>query len=202
MTENDLSRVFAQGMTFEAYLPTMQTLQRHMREQYETLPVADTAIAEFAATADGRGVNRILILTEDFCPDSAMNIPIAARLADAIPALALRIVRRDHFWDIANRFPAADGNSHIPTVIFLTENGSAAGVWHERSAAAHELVKNFVAENPRPPAELPTGERNHDFLHWRKRLLNLQKAAYCHGLWFETVREWQERISGGRTSGE
>ena len=202
MTENDLSRAFAQGMTFEAYLPTMQTLQRHMREQYETLPVTDAAIAEFAATADGRGVNRILILTEDFCPDSAMNIPIAARLADAIPALALRIVRRDHFWDIANRFPAADGNSHIPTVIFLTENGSAAGVWHERSAAAHKLLAEFVAENPAPPREDENGDVTPGFRRWASQRLQLQKEAYAAGLWLETVREWQERISGGRTSGE
>lgn len=196
MANVSLPHAFVQGLTFAAYLDTMQTLQRHMREQYETLPITDTAIAEFAATAAANSVRRILILTEDFCPDSAMNIPIAARLADAIPALELRVVRRDEFWDIAEQFPADDGNSHIPTVIFLSEDDAVAGVWHERSAAAHQLLAEFIAENPAPPREDSDGNVTPAFREWASRRLQLQKEAYAAGLWLETVREWQERIAG------
>ncbi len=195
MKTTSLPHTFLQGMTFAAYLPTMRTLQRHMREQYETLPVTEDAIAEFAAVAAANNVCRILILTEDFCPDSAMNIPIAARLADAISALELRIVRRDDFWEIANRFPAADGGSHIPTVIFLTADDAVAGVWHERSAAAHKLLDEFVAENPAPPREDADGNVTPEFREWASRRLQLQKEAYAAGLWRETVREWQKRIA-------
>lgn len=202
MNQTSLLDAFSQGMTFTAYLQTMQTLQRHMREQYETLPITETAVAEFAAVAAANGVTRIFILTEDFCPDSAMNIPIAARLADAIPALELRIARRDDFWDVANRFLAADGNSHIPTVIFLTEAGSVAGVWHERSVAAHKLLAEFVAENPAPPREDENGNVTPAFRKWASQRLQLQKKAYAANLWLETVREWQQRIITGRTSGE
>ncbi len=201
MNTPSLLDAFEQGMTFEAYLPTMQTLQRHMREQYETLPITEAAIAAFAAVVAERGVTRILILTEDFCPDSAMNIPIAARLAAAIPALTLRIVRRDDFWDIANRSPADDGNSHIPTVIFLSAAGDAVAVWHERSAAAHNLLAEFVAENPAPPREDAAGNVTPDFREWASQRLQLQKKAYATGLWLESVREWQARITRGRASG-
>ncbi len=197
MPENDLSRAFAQGMTFEDYLPTMQTLQRHIRRQYETLPITDDAIAEFTAVTAANNVICMLILTEDFCPDSAMNIPIAARLADAIPALELRIVRRANFWDIANQFLAADGNSHIPTVIFLTDDDTVAGVWHERSAAAYKLLTEFLAENPAPPRENAAGDVTPEFRKWASRRLQLQIEAYTAGLWRETIREWQVGISAG-----
>jgi len=190
MTTMLIRQAFTAGMMFPTYLGTMETLQRHMREQYEMLPIPVGAFDAFAARAAEKNVTRLLVLTEDFCPDSVLNLSIAARLVDAVRTISLRIVRRDDSWDIANEFPAADGYNHIPTLLFLTDDFSVAGVWHERPAAAHALVKKFVAENPEPPRETPTGERNRAFLHWRKKRLELQKTAYREGLWRESVQEW------------
>jgi len=194
MTTLSPRKIFSQGLTFAKYVEIMQTLQRQMREQFDTLPITDTAIADFAALTAKKRINRILILTEDFCPDSAMNIPIAARLAKAIPSLALRIVRRSDYPDFAAQFLADDGNTRIPTLIFLSDAG-IAGVWLERSQAAHTLLDKFMVDNPRPVREDAEGNVTDDFRAWAKKRLNLQIEAYRRNLWQSAVEEWQSVLT-------
>ena len=194
MTTSLPHQVFSQGLTFAEYLETMQTLQRQMREQYDTLPITEDAIAEFVTVMSRNGVARILVLTEDFCPDSAMNIPIAARLADAIPTLDLRVVRRSDFLDFAAQFPADDGDTRIPTFIFLNDDG-IAGVWLERSNEAHTLLDEFMVNNPKPVREGSDGNVTADFRAWAKKRLNLQIEAYRRNLWQASVKEWQACLS-------
>lgn len=194
MTNSKIKEAFADGHTFQEYLGTMETLQRHLREQYEMLSAPVDAFDVFAMQSAKSGVTRVLVLTEDYCPDSVLNLSIVARMADVVRSIQLRVVRRDDFWDIANEFPAGDGHNHIPTLLFLRDNFSVAGVWHERPAAAHALVKQFEKENPAPAQVQATGERNSAFIHWRKKRLEMQKQAYRDTLWREAVREWTEVI--------
>lgn len=183
-------QIFSKGLTFAEYLETMHTLQRQVREQFETIPITDDVIAGFSDAMGNKNVKRILILTEDFCPDSAMNIPIAARLADAIPALDLRIVRRSDYPDFAAQFPAADGRTRIPTLIFLDEDG-IVGVWLERSQAANTLLDEFMVNNPRPLREDSEGNVTAEFRAWAKIRLALQIEAYQRNLWRAAIEEWQ-----------
>jgi len=195
MTHISPPQAFEQGITLEAYVETMNTLKRHMREQYEATHLPDATIAEFVARLNAKNINRILVLTEDFCPDSVTNLPIAQRLAEAIPALTLRIVRRSKYWDLANRYPAADGHSHIPTIIFLTADDAIAGVWHERPQAAHQFLAQFIAENPTPPRETGDGEINLAFKKWAKKRLEALKQVYRDELWRESVTEWMAAMN-------
>ncbi len=194
MTVISPHKVFSQGLTFPEYLETMQTLQRHMREQFDNLPITDEAIAAFSDAMGNNNVTRVLILTEDFCPDSAMNIPIAARLADAIPKLDLRIVRRGNYSDFAAQFPADDGDTRIPTLIFLSDDG-IAGVWLERSHAADLLLDGFMMDNPRPAREGDDGNVTPEFRAWAKKRLDLQIEAYRSDLWQSAVEEWQSILT-------
>ena len=143
MTEPTIAEAFAEGQKFSEYLSTMETLQRHMREQYEMLSAPVDAFDPVALMAAKAGITRLLLLTEDYCPDSVMNLSIAARMANVVRSVQLRIVHRDDFRNIADQFPAADGYNHIPTLLFLREDDSVSGVWHERPAAAHARIKQF-----------------------------------------------------------
>ena len=190
MTEISPIDAFQDGLIFEDYVASMTTLKRHMLEQYETLHLSEAIKTEFANLIEKHGQVLTLVMTEDYCPDSVLNLPIVARLAEAIPAMTLRVIYRSDYPRMADRYPAADGYSHIPTVIFMTSQGQELGVWHERSAAAREFLANFEKETPQPPKTSAGGETTLAFKKWAKKRLTAQKEAYQNGLWQETLKEF------------
>ncbi len=161
-----------------------------MAEQYQQLELDDSAIAEMAGVVKTHGQILILVLTEDYCPDAVLNLPIAARLTDAISGLQMRIVRRVDYEELALEYPADDGFNHIPTLIFLAVNGAELSVWHERPTAAHNFLAEYHAENPQPTRHTNDGETTSDFKIWAKTRLSVQKQLYRETMWRETVKEF------------
>ncbi len=190
MTEIFPIDAFQDGLRFEAYVASMTTLKRHMLEQYEALHLNEAIKTEFANLIEKHGQVLALVITEDYCPDSVLNLPIVARLAEAVPAMTLRVIYRSDYPQLADRYPAVDGYNHIPTVIFMTLQGQELGVWHERSAVAREFLANFEKENPQPSKTLASGETTLAFKKWAKKRLAAQKEAYQNGLWQETLKEF------------
>ncbi len=190
MTEISPIDAFQDGLIFEEYVASMKTLKRHLLEQYESLHLNEAIKTEFTGLIEKHGQVLALVMTEDYCPDSVLNLPIVARLAEATPALALRIIYRSDYPRLADRYPAADGYNHIPTVIFMTPQGQELGVWHERPAAAREFLADFEKDNPQPPKTSASGETTLAFKKWAKKRLAAQKEAYQNGLWQETLKEF------------
>ncbi len=186
---NNLQEAFENGLSFKEYLSGMQTLKRHMRQQYEALSLPADIVAPFAEQVRRHGEVRILVLTEDYCPDSVLNLSTIARLAEATPGVTLRIVYREDYRPLADRYPTADGYNHIPTVLLFTPDGTELGVWHERPAAAHAFLAEYEASHPQPPRTRPDGSPNPEHKTWFKDRLAVQKEAYRNGLWKETVGE-------------
>jgi len=193
---NSLQDAFENGLSFEEYLSGMQTLKRHMRQQYEAITLTPDIAARFAELVRRRGEVRILVLTEDYCPDSVLNLPIVARLAEAAPGATLRIAYRQDYRPLADRYPAADGYNHIPTVLFFTSDGTEFGVWHERSAAAHAFLSEYEKSHPKPPRTLPDGSPNPEYKKWFRDRLAVQKEAYQNDLWRETANELIALLEG------
>ena len=178
---------FRNGLTFAEYQAAMKTLQRHMAEQFEALSIPDELRAEFSGLVQPHGGVLTLVMTEDHCPDSVLNLSIVARLAEAVPGLELRVVYRDEYKSLADRYPTPDGYNHIPRVIFMTPAGEVLGVWHERSAAAHAFLAGYERDHPKPPLE--DGKKTPAFKTWFKERLAVQKQNYRQGMWRETVNE-------------
>lgn len=190
MTEISPVNAFQKGLIFEAYVASMTTLKRHMLEQYDSLHLNEAIKTDFASLIKKHGQVLALVITEDYCPDSVLNLPIVARLAEAAPAMTLRIIYRRNYPELADRYPAADGYNHIPTVIFMTPQRQEIGVWHERPAAARKFLANFEKETPQPPKTSASGETTLAFKKWAKKRLTAQKEAYQNGLWQETLKEF------------
>ncbi|MFQ5578524.1 MAG: thioredoxin family protein [Anaerolineae bacterium] len=182
-----LLNAFGDGLAFADYHAAMKTLQRHMAEQFEAISIPDELRAEFSGLVQPRGRVLTLVMTEDHCPDSVLNLSIVARLAEAVPGLELRVVHRDEYKSLADRYPTPDGYNHIPTVIFFTPDGTELGVWHERPAAAHAFLADYERDHPKPPVE--DGKKTPAFKTWFKERLAVQKQNYRRGMWRETVNE-------------
>lgn len=94
---------------------------------------------------------RLLVLAEDWCGDASSTVPILARFADAVPGMALRLLRRDEHPEVMDRY-LTNGSRSIPIVIVLDEGFRELGHWGPRPAE----LQAWVTENRPlvPKAEL------------------------------------------------
>ncbi len=105
----------------------------------------------------------VLVLTEDWCGDSAANLPIVVALAWQTGGLDVRILKREGNEDIAGRYLLDDGRNHIPTYVVLDERMEEVGHLIERPAAVGEVMQRFrtewfAAHPDLGSAETPIGE--------------------------------------------
>jgi hypothetical protein len=93
------------------------------------------------------GPIHVLVMTEDWCADSLMNLPIVARIVEATPQMDLRIFTRSKSAEL-NDFYINRGFPRIPVVTFLDEHFQEIGTWMERSQAAHSKIEEWAAAHP------------------------------------------------------
>lgn len=143
MTGSDTSAVapsvrerFYAAPTFEAYLETVVANEKLWRDAARLARVADEDAAR-AAALPGRW--HLLVLSEDWCGDAVNSVPFLARLADAAPALDLRVLGRDANPDIMDAHLTGASRS-IPIAIVYDDAFREHGWWGPRPAALQAWV--------------------------------------------------------------
>lgn len=106
------------------------------------------------------GTWRLLVLSEDWCGDASNTVPVIARLAEAAPALQVRVLERDRVPQLMDRY-LTNGSRSIPIVIVLDAQWEAVGYWGPRPAQLQEWV---LAE--KRAATRPTEEIYKDVRRW------------------------------------
>ncbi|MGD8779492.1 MAG: thioredoxin family protein [Ignavibacteria bacterium] len=87
-----------------------------------------------------------MVLTEDWCGDSAQNLPHIAKLAELNSQINLRILERDKNLDIMACY-LTDGKSRsIPKLVAFDEEGNELFHWGSRPAKLQKLVDKWKAE--------------------------------------------------------
>ncbi len=86
-----------------------------------------------------------MVLTDDWCGDSAFSLPVIARAASLSDHVTLRILRRDDNLDIMDQY-LTNGSRSIPKLVAFTEDGEEIFDWGPRPAAAAALRENLIAE--------------------------------------------------------
>lgn len=175
----DVEQAFEAGLAFEAFRAGMRIHAHAFNDLYERLAFVRTREAGTAPLGDGR----ILILTEEYCIDSVLNVPLVARLAQASPGASLRIASRDAHAGLASRFPGRGGVSRLPTVIFLGQAGQPPRHWSERSRRDHDWMATFLARDPMPDLTLYEGRPAPALANWMVRRLASQRPFFEAESW-------------------
>jgi len=81
-----------------------------------------------------------IVLTEDWCGDSAQNLPYIARMAGLNDKISLRILPRDQNLDLMDRY-LTSGKRAIPKLIAFDENGVELFNWGPRPEPAIKLFE-------------------------------------------------------------
>jgi hypothetical protein len=87
-----------------------------------------------------------MILTEDWCGDSAHNIPHIAKIAECNPLIELRILFRDENLDIMDLYLTEEKTRSIPKLVAFDSDGNELFQWGPRPKEADELVKRAKLE--------------------------------------------------------
>jgi thiol-disulfide isomerase/thioredoxin len=154
-------KAFAEALSFQEFIESMQVNREAFEQNYKAfeLSASDRAFfAELPAPVD------VLVLAHDWCGDVVANTPLFGKIESETGKLRLHILERDpHNTDIAALYTLPDGRNHIPTYIFIDQNGEELGVFIERPDEISALIpawrKDFFDTNPELEGrDTPIGE--------------------------------------------
>jgi hypothetical protein len=144
--------------SFPAFMDRVEAQRSLWEGVYRTATVPDWAVKAFGALPHGL---RMLVLNADWCLDSANTVPVMARLAEAVPAVELRLLERDDHPELMARY-LTSGSRSIPLAILLDQSFRELGRWGPRPA---ELQAWVLANRDR----IPSAERYRTQRGWYAR---------------------------------
>lgn len=86
-----------------------------------------------------------MVLTEDWCGDSAQNLPYIAKISECNKNITLRILQRDKNLDIMDQYLTNDNSRSIPKLVAFDKDGIELFQWGPRPAEAQQLVIDLKA---------------------------------------------------------
>jgi hypothetical protein len=131
----DFRSLWDQAQPFDAYVAASTQHRGLWEGLYRTARLPEWAVGALPAGA----LRRLLVLAEDWCGDASNTVPVLARLADAVPGLDLRVLRRDEHPEVMDRY-LTNGSRSIPIVIALDEDFTELGHWGPRPAELQSWV--------------------------------------------------------------
>ncbi|HEX9165829.1 MAG TPA: thioredoxin family protein [Gemmatimonadales bacterium] len=137
MTEDTLKTLWEDAEPFPAFLERVESQRTLWDGVYRTANVPAWAIEAFGQLPGGL---RLLVLNADWCMDSANTVPLLARLSEAVPGVELRLLERDRYLEVMDRY-LTDGSRSIPMAILLDREFRELGRWGPRPAPLQAWVK-------------------------------------------------------------
>lgn len=124
-TDSTLSALFAKGQTFAEFVDKAQARREGwLRLQAEAV-IRPDLLARARAVG---GTWQLLVVAVDACGDSMNSVPYAARLADSVPGLSLRIVLPNNGGRaVQEAHKSLDGRTATPTLVLLDATGADVG---------------------------------------------------------------------------
>ena len=123
----DFRALWAQALPFHQYV-VASTEHRGLWEGIHRIAIVPVWARALDFTAAPR---HLLVLAEDWCGDASNTIPVLAKVAEQVPGLELRVLRRDEHPEVMDRY-LTNGARSIPIVIALDGDFAELGHWGPR----------------------------------------------------------------------
>lgn len=194
---------FESGFRPEGYVDALQNYRSFVRK---LMPVASPNPGHVeqlkAAATEAAGELRATIMTEDWCGDSACNLPVLAPLFSEA-GITLRILRGSENPGlkeyIENDTSAHAPTDHIPVLSVWDGEFNEIARWVEAPEAVTEKKDAWKAERPHfmelYARRAGDPEAAKEFAKLYREFLETMGEWYSAGLWDETTREVAERVS-------
>jgi len=137
----DPARLFEAGETWERFLERVE----RQRERWLRTAADATVAPDLVERVQRAGRDlKLLVVAEDWCPDSAYSVPYVARLM-SLAHVPFRIVDRATGESLLRAHRTFDGRTATPTVVLLRE-GVDVGAWVERPTELQDLFRSIGAD--------------------------------------------------------
>ena len=129
---------FNQGKTFQQYLESGIRNRELFEQNYTGMQVSAQQKAALQALK-AKGLDHIVVIGEDWCPDVYRGLPVAARIAEAA-GVELRMFERDQNKDMIQPYLKNGEFESIPVLVFLDKDNRELGHFIERPQLANEQI--------------------------------------------------------------
>jgi len=86
-----------------------------------------------------------MVITENWCGDSAQSLPVLAKIASVNPLIQLKIVLRDENPEIMDKY-LTNGTKSIPVMVAFSNDGDELFKWGPRPEGAVKVIQQAKAE--------------------------------------------------------
>lgn len=138
------NEIWNEGLTLQEFIDQMDTLQKEMQQRVNEIRFTS---AEFQKLKAFDQIRKILVVTEDWCLDSLMNLPIISKIVEATPNISLKIIIRHDYPDLVQYF-SDQGFHRIPLCWIMHNDFSFCGAWEERPLSAYRKIDEWKKDHP------------------------------------------------------
>ncbi|UOR11847.1 thioredoxin family protein [Halobacillus amylolyticus] len=179
----NLNEWFNKGITAQEYVDSMEQHQEGFVKIYEhfTVPAEDEP---FFTKLQNKNL-RAIAITEDWCGDAMLNLPIFLRMAEA-GGIATHFLHRDENLELMDQYLTNGTSRSIPKIIIIDEQGEEWLNWGPRAPKLQEFIDGAVANLPPKDAD--------DFKEKQQELFQFVTKAYrdnedFHSFVYQNLKE-------------
>ncbi|PKO04679.1 MAG: hypothetical protein CVU41_15875 [Chloroflexi bacterium HGW-Chloroflexi-3] len=136
--------IWNRGLSLQEYVGRMDIFQKEMQQRVNDLRITS---AEFQKLREFTQVRKILVLTEAWCKDSLMNLPVIAKIVEASSSTEMKIFIRHENPELTQFF-SQHGYNTIPLCWVMKADFSFCGAWVERPQSAYRMLEAWKNDHP------------------------------------------------------
>ncbi|TYR73676.1 thioredoxin family protein [Rossellomorea vietnamensis] len=175
----DLKRWFEKGQTPQEYIDGMKAHKDNLQRIYRSFTVPESEKENLKQVAL-KDLN-VIVLTEDWCGDAMVNLPVLLRIAEAA-GMDVRTLNRDENLELMDQYLTNGTSRAIPIFIFVDSDFNEQAVWGPRAQMVQQLVDEEKAKLP--PSDHET------FPQAQKEMIGRLTAQYTgnEAIWHEVFQ--------------
>lgn len=141
----NLNQWFEKGVNKYQYIQDMKTHKESLLTIYNKFRLNEEDMS-FLQTVQEKKL-RAIVLSEDWCGDAMVNLPIFLRIAEEA-LIETRLLYRDMNLDLMDQYLTNGKSRSIPIIIIIDENGEEVAKWGPRAPKVQELVEEMKSSLP------------------------------------------------------
>ncbi|OES45292.1 thioredoxin family protein [Domibacillus iocasae] len=141
----NLQEWFEKGLTPEEYIHDMSEHKEDLLHVLKNFHLSGEEVSLIDKLKEANW--RVIVLTEDWCGDAMVNVPILLAMAKAAE-MDVRLLHRDENLELMDQYLTNGTSRAIPIFIFIDKEGREQAVWGPRAPAVQEMVTNYRSSLP------------------------------------------------------
>ncbi|PAV28762.1 thioredoxin family protein [Virgibacillus profundi] len=131
-----LNEWFEKGMSPDTYIESMEKNKEGLLHIYDNFSVPEDEA--FHQELKNKNL-RVIILTEDWCGDAMVNMPILLRLTEAAN-IDVSVLLRDQNLELMDQYLTNGKSRSIPIFVFIDESGNEVAKWGPRAQKVQDFI--------------------------------------------------------------